>query len=216
MNSKFKKVATQGLLEQNPVFRLALGMCPSLAITTLASNAIGMGAAVIVVLFFSNLFISLLRNIIPSKVRIPAYIIIIATFVTIVQMSIYKWFPDLYDKLGVFIPLIVVNCLIFARAEAFAGKEPVGLSMIDALSMGVGYTLAIFILASIREILGNGTWFGMDLFGGGFPKMASMTISIGGFIGLGLCMALFSFVYKKIGDNIKAKKLNEKKAPKEA
>lgn len=185
-----RKIFMNGILDENPTFRLVLGMCPTLAITTAASNGIGMGLAVTFVLVFSNLVISLLRNAIPDKIRIPAFVVIIATFVTIVQLVVKAFLPALDKSLGMFIPLIVVNCIIFARAEAFAFKNPPVASMADGLGMGLGFTLAITILSSIRELLGSGTIFGVSVLGASFQPMAIMTAPPGGFIALGILLAI--------------------------
>lgn len=184
-----RKTFLNGIFNENPTFRLVLGMCPTLAITYQASNGIGMGLATTFVLVFSNLVISLLRNVIPEKIRIPAFIVIIATFVTVVEMVMHAFLPDLYDTLGVFISLIVVNCIIFARAEAFAFKNPPLLSAADGLGMGLGFTLAITLLASIRELIGAGTVFGARILGEGYQPMMIITQAPGGFIVLGLLLA---------------------------
>ena len=148
---------TKGIFRENPTFIIMLGMCPTLAVTTQVSNAIGMGAGVLFVLFFSNILISLLKNVIPGSVRIPCYIVIIATFVTVVEMVFHAWFPAIYKALGVYLPLIVVNCIILGRAEAFANKNSVLDSALDAIGMGLGFTLALTLIAAIRESIGNGT-----------------------------------------------------------
>ena len=158
-----KKILLNGILHENPTFRLVLGMCPTLAITYQATNGIAMGLATTFVLVFSNLVISLLRRMIPEQIRIPAFVIVIATFVTVVEMVMHAFFPDLYDTLGVFISLIVVNCIIFARAESFAFKNPPLASMLDGLGMGLGFTLAITLLSCVRELLGAGTIFGVAM-----------------------------------------------------
>lgn len=151
------KELTKGIFKENPVFIIMLGMCPTLGVTTQVFNAIGMGAGVIFVLLGSNIFISLLRKVIPDSVRIPAYIVIIASFVTIVQMVLQAYVPALYAALGVYIPLIVVNCIILGRAEAFANKNTVVDSILDAIGMGIGFTLSLLLIAAIREIIGAGT-----------------------------------------------------------
>lgn len=178
--AKLKETALNGLLN-NPVFVLVLGMCPTIGMTTNVSNALGLGLATAFVLIFSNLFISLLRKVIPDKVRLPSYIIIIATFVTLVQLFMASMLPDLNDSIGVFIPLIVVNCIILGRAEAFASKNSVGYAVLDGLSMGVGFTLALLLLGAIRQGL---TLAGFAIFGN----------AAGGFIALGLLMALFNYL----------------------
>ena len=160
---KAKDIALDGLFRQNPTLKLVLGTCPTLALTTAAMNGVGMGLAVTFVLMCSNLIISLLRNIIPSKVRIPAYILIIATFVTIIRMVLYKFLPVIADSLGTYLPLIVVNCIILGRAEAFASKNPVGSSVLDGLFMGLGFMGALTLMGAFREILGSGMIFGLKL-----------------------------------------------------
>ena len=189
---KLSKVFFNGILNENPTFRLVLGMCPTLAVTTSVASGIGMGIATIFVLFGSNLVTSLLRNFIPSKVRIPAYIVIVATFVTIVGMLMQAFFPDIYQALGIFIPLIVVNCIVLARIEVFASKNPVAASVMDALGMGAGFTLALILLASIREILGSGSWLGFNVAGALFEPAIIMLLPPGAFIALGLMMALLN------------------------
>lgn len=178
-----------GVLPENPIFRLVLGMCPTLAMTKYTSQAIGMGLATAAVLVFSNLFISLLRNIISEKVRIPAFVVVIASFVTIVQLLIKAFLPALDQTLGIYIPLIVVNCIIFARAEAFAFKNPPIKSVMDGLGMGIGFTAAIAILASIREVLSHGTILGFQILPEAFPSIAIIGEAPGGFIMLGLLLA---------------------------
>lgn len=181
---------SKGILAENPVLRLALGTCPTLATTTSVSSAIGMGAAASVVLVCSNVVISALRKVIPEKVRIPAYIVIIASFVTIVQMLVKAFFPELDESLGVYLPLIVVNCIILGRAEAFAGKNPVIASAADGLGMGIGFTAALFAMGAVREILGAGSFFGI-----GIPFLAENPMLVfilppGGFFVYGLLMAV--------------------------
>ena len=151
------KEFSKGLIKENPVFVLALGLCPALGVTSKVVNALGMGAGALFVLLGSNIFVSLLKNFIPEKVRIPSYIVIIASFVTIVEMVMEAFIPSLYEALGVFVPLIVVNCVILGRAEAFANKNTVGSSILDALGMGIGFTLALVVIALVREVLGAGT-----------------------------------------------------------
>lgn len=189
---KLRSVFLNGILNENPTFRLVLGMCPTLAITTAASNGVGMGLATTFVLVFSNLFISLLRNMIPERIRIPAFVIVIATFVTIVDLLIKAYLPALNASLGIYIPLIVVNCIIFARAEAFAFKNAPMVSLVDGLGMGLGFTLAITLLASIRELIGNGTIFGAQIMPANYQPMMVITQAPGGFITLGLTLAFFT------------------------
>ena len=157
------KEFSKGILAENPVLRLVLGTCPTLATTTSVSSAVGMGIAAAVVLVCSNVVISALRKVIPEKVRIPAYVVIIASFVTIVQMLVKAFLPSLNESLGVYLPLIVVNCIILGRAEAFAGKNPVLASAADGLGMGVGFTAALFLMSSVREILGAGSFLGLSI-----------------------------------------------------
>ncbi|MBQ8557069.1 MAG: electron transport complex subunit E [Clostridia bacterium] len=186
----FLSVFLNGLIWENPTFTLMLGMCPTLAITTAGSNGIGMGLATTAVLVCSNLFISVLRNIIPEKVRIPAFIVVIASFVTMIEMLMKAYLPDLSASLGMYIPLIVVNCIIFARAESYAFKNPPLLSVADGLGMGMGFTFAITLLSVIREMLGNGTFFGMPVMPESYQPMGIMLNVPGGFVTLGLLLAL--------------------------
>lgn len=184
------RILTKGLLKENPTFVLVLGMCPSLAVTTSAINALGMGLATTFVLLMSNMLISLLKNVIPNKVRIPAYIVVIATFVTIVDLVLKGFVPPLAESLGLFIPLIVVNCIVLGRAEAFASKNSVFDSMLDGIGMGLGFTFSLFIIGSIREILGSGSIFNFNI-----PFMKGNEILVfvlapGAFIVLGFMMAL--------------------------
>lgn len=193
---KLKGIVFNGIVTENPTFRLVLGMCPTLAITTTVSNGLGMGLAATFVLICSNLVISLLRNFIPDKIRIPAFIVVIATFVTIVQLLLQAFIPALYESLGVFIPLIVVNCIIFARAESFASKNPPLESACDGLGMGLGFTLAITLLSAIRELLGSGTLLGIQAMPDGYQPMAIITQAPGGFIMLGLLMVVMNSLFK--------------------
>ena len=193
---KLKGIVFNGIVTENPTFRLVLGMCPTLAITTTVSNGLGMGLAATFVLICSNLVISLLRNFIPDKIRIPAFIVVIATFVTIVQLLLQAFIPALYESLGVFIPLIVVNCIIFARAESFASKNPPLESACDGLGMGLGFTLAITLLSAIRELLGSGTLLGIQVRPDDYQPMAIITQAPGGFIMLGLLMVVMNSLFK--------------------
>ena len=195
-----------GLIFENPTFVLMVGMCPTLAVTTAASNAIGMGLSTAAVLVCSNLFISLLRNLISEKIRIPAFIVVIASFVTIVEMLLKAFLPSLSATLGVYIPLIVVNCIIFARAEAFAFKNPPLASVADGLGMGLGFTIAITILASIREILGSGTLFGAAIMPASYQPMAIMIQPSGGFLTLGLLLIVVNAIRGIITKRNNAKK----------
>ena len=189
-------VFTNGILNENPTFRLLLGMCPTLAISTAASSGVGMGLAATFVLVFSNIVISSLRRIIPEKVRIPCFIVVIATFVTIIDLVIKAFLTSLSDTLGIFIPLIVVNCIIFARAEAFAFKNPVLPSAMDGLGMGLGFTCSLTLLSSVREIIGAGTWFGMQVMPQGYEPMAIITKPTGGFITLGMLLLIVNALVK--------------------
>ncbi|GHU72214.1 electron transport complex subunit E [Clostridia bacterium] len=190
-------ILRNGILDENPTFRLVLGMCPTMAITTAATNGLGMGIATTFVLTMSNLFISLLRKQIPENIRIPAFVVVIATFSTICQLLVKAFVPALDRALGIFIPLIVVNCILFARAEAFAFKNPAVHSVFDGLGMGMGFTLALTILSSVREILGSGTWFGMHVFPAGFQPMAILIQPPGGFLTLGLVLAAYNLIDRR-------------------
>ncbi|NLV87483.1 MAG: electron transport complex subunit E [Clostridiales bacterium] len=186
------KVLSNGIIRENPVLVLILGTCPALAVSTQASNAIGMGIAAMIVLVCSNVAISALRNVIPDNVRIPCYIVLIAGFVTIVQMLVQAYAPVIDEQLGIFLPLIVVNCIILGRAEMFANKNTVGAAALDGIGMGLGFMLALLVMASIREIFGSGTWFGMEI-----PVLIDHNISIltlapGGFFVYGLLIALIN------------------------
>ncbi len=182
----------KGLWRENAVFRLLLGLCPTLAVTTSAENGLGMGLATAFVLLCSNVVISLMRNLIPAKVRIPAFIVIIASFVTVVQLCMEAYAYDMYKSLGIFIPLIVVNCLILGRAEAFASKNRPLVSIIDGLGMGTGFTLALFVLGAVREIFGSGALLGFSLFGASYQPFLLMILPPGAFITLGLLLAVMN------------------------
>ena len=188
---KAKDIIKNGLIKENPTWVLILGMCPTLATTTSAINGMMMGLATTFVLLMSNIVISLLKSVIPDKVRIPAFIVIIATFVTIVQMVMQAFMPDMYETLGLFIPLIVVNCIVLGRAEAFASKNSVGHSALDGLFMGLGFTWALTLLGMVREFLGTGCFFGISLIGGA-DGMLLMILPAGGFLCLGFLMALIN------------------------
>lgn len=190
---------TKGIVQENPVFRLILGMCPTLAVTGSALNALGMGVSVIAVLLCSNIVVSAVRNAVPAKVRIPAYIMIIATFVTIVEMVLSAFAPDLFEALGIFIPLIVVNCIILGRAEAFARKNTIGRSAIDALGIGLGYTISLTLLGAIREIFGAGSILGYPIMGAAFEPMGVLAVAPGAFITLGVLLGLFNYLFKRLG-----------------
>ena len=186
----------KGIIKENPVFVLVLGMCPTLGTTTSVTNGLGMGAATTAVLIMSNLVISLIKNFIPDKVRIPAFIVVIASFVTMIQLLMQAFMPPLYEALGVFIPLIVVNCIILGRAEAFASKNGPVDSMLDGLGIGLGFTTALTLIGSIREILGSGAIFGVNLGITDYMPLV-FVLAPGGFIVLGYLMALFNKFVKK-------------------
>lgn len=189
-----KKIFSNGIFKENPTFVLFLGMCPTLAVTTSAFNAVGMGVSTMVVLIFSNIFISLLRKFIPDKVRIAAYVVVIASFVTIIEMVLKAYAQAVSASLGIYIPLIVVNCIILGRAEAFASKNGAIKAAMDGLGMGVGFTLALFIIGSIREILGSGTFFGLSLFGEAFQPVSMMILPPGAFLTLGLVVMAINLI----------------------
>ena len=190
-------VIMNGILTENPTFMQLLGMCPTLAVTTSLQNGVGMGLSAAAVLVCSNFLISILRKVIPDKVRIAAYIVIIAAFVTIIDMSLQAFLPDLASSLGLFIPLIVVNCIILARAEAFASKNNPFMSALDGVGMGLGFTGALCIISAIREILGAGTIWGIPLYGGAIQPMGIMIMAPGGFIVLGLLVGTINFIVRK-------------------
>ncbi len=195
----FIKNLWNGIIPENPTFRLVLGMCPTLAVTTAAINGLGMGLATMAVLVGSNVVISLLRNFIPDKVRIPAYVVIIASFTTIVGMLLKAFVPVLDKALGLFIPLIVVNCVILARAESFASKNNILDSLADGIGMGLGFTLSLTVLGSVRELLGAGNLFGFSLLGASYEPALIMILPPGAFLALGLLMGLLN----KLGDRKK-------------
>lgn len=187
----YMKEFTKGLIKENPTLVTLLGMCPTLAITTMASNAIGMGAAATFVLICSNVVISLIRKIIPDQVRLPSFIVIIAGFVTLVGFVMQAYLPALYDALGIYLPLITVNCIILGRAEMFASKHNVLASALDGAGMGVGFTMALLAVGSVREIIGGGTWFGIQLIPEGtIQPMTLFILPAGGFFVLGCVIAL--------------------------
>lgn len=191
----YMKEFTKGLIKENPTLVSLLGMCPTLAITTMAFNAIGMGIAATFVLVCSNVVISLLKNIIPKSVRLPCYIVVIAGFVTLIQLILQAYVPVVYDALGIYLPLITVNCIILGRAEMFASKNNVGASALDGLGMGVGFTLALFVIGSIREILGSGTWLAgtaleVQVCPDFMEPMTLFVLPAGGFFVLGCVIAL--------------------------
>ena len=211
------EIFRNGILDENPTFRMVLGMCPTLAISTAVTQGIGMGLASTFVLVFSNLVISLLRNVIPEKVRIPSFVVVIATFVTIVDLLLKAFVPALSSSLGVFIPLIVVNCIILGRAEGFASKNGVGASAVDGICQGIGYTLVLIVMCVFREFFGSGT-FGGGLLGGGalgsapgitiFPEefgIKVLTLPVGGFLTLGCLIAVMQWALAKSAKKKEAK-----------
>ena len=184
------QLITKGILKENPTFVLILGMCPTLATTTSAINGMGMGAATMAVLIMSNIVISLIKNLIPDKVRIPAFIVVIASFVTVIQLLMQAYLPSLYQSLGIFIPLIVVNCIILGRAEAFASKNGALDSALDGLGIGLGFTCSLTLIGAVRELLGSGAIFGQSLISG--DGMLVFVLAPGGFLVLGYLMVLFN------------------------
>lgn len=187
---------TKGFIKENPVFVLLLGMCPALATSTSAINGLGMGLATTFVLVMANVVISLVKNVIPAKVRIPSFIVIIASFVTIVDLSMAGFLPALHAQLGIFIPLIVVNCIVLGRAEAFASKNTVGSSFIDGLGMGLGFSFALTLLGAVREILGSGKVFGLTLYSDTYGMLVFI-LAPGAFIALGYLIAIMNRLAKK-------------------
>ncbi|TVQ20737.1 MAG: electron transport complex subunit E [Spirochaetaceae bacterium] len=187
----------KGIVRDNPVFVQVLGMCPTLAVTTSVINGVGMGLATTFVLVFSALFASVLKGIVPNQVRIPVYAVVIATFVTIADLVLKAYFPPLSASLGPYVPLIVVNCIIMGRVEAFATRNRPGVSIIDALGMGAGFTLSLMVLGAIREILGSGSLFGIGLLGAGFTPLVVMILPPGAFLTLGILMAIFNALKAK-------------------
>lgn len=195
MNKRYGKIALDGMIFNNPTFVLVLGTCPTLAMTSTAADAFGMGVSVLVVLVLSNIIISALRRLIPNAVRIPAYIVVIATLVTLLKLFLNKYLPDLYASMGTFLPLIVVNCIILGRAEAFASKNKVLESAVDGVANGVGFTAALVVMGIIREFLGAGSVFGLQImdFGIGFFSMP-----MGAFVVYGVCIAIFTYVLDSV------------------
>ena len=194
--SNAMKTFTNGLLKENPTFVLVLGMCPTLATTTSAINGMSMGLATMFVLVCSNVVISMLKNLIPDKVRIPAFIVVIASFVTLVQLAMQAYVPAIYDVLGLFIPLIVVNCIVLGRAEAFAAKNTVGLSALDGLGMGLGFTFALTLLGAVREFLGAGSIFGHQIYSENYVSLI-FVLAPGAFIALAYLLAIMNKIQKK-------------------
>ena len=191
------KNLTNGLFKENPIFFQLLGMCPTLAVTTSAINGMGMGLASTAVLVCSNVVISLLRKVVPSKIRIPIFIVVIATFVTIVGMTMEAYMPTLFNALGLFIPLIVVNCLILARAESYASKNGVVGSLFDGIGMGIGFTWALIVLGAVRELFGTGSVFGIDILGASFEPALIMILPPGAFLALGILLAINNVIKSK-------------------
>lgn len=196
------KEIKNGLITDNPTFVQLIGMCPTLAVTTSSISGLSMGLATTAVLVGSNLVISLLRKVIPDKIRIPAFIVVIATFVTLIEMLMHAYVPALYDSLGLYIPLIVVNCLILARAESYASKNGPVRSIADGIGMGLGFTVALTILASVREVLGAGSIFGLKILGEAIQPAIMMILPPGAFLALGILIALINVFKKKKAINI--------------
>lgn len=194
MKKLFERL-NNGIIKENPIFSQVIGMCPTLAVTTSVQNAIGMGLATTVVLICSNAAISLVRKVVPDKIRIPSFVIIIASFVTILELLLEAYVPALYSSLGIFLPLIVVNCLILARAEAYASKNNMISSAFDGLGMGLGFTVALTVLGSVRELLGSGTLLNMQVMPSSYQPAFIMIMAPGAFFALGIIMALLN-IYK--------------------
>ena len=195
------KIFSKGFLKENAVFVLFLGLCPTLGVTTSAINGLAMGLATTFVLVMSNVVVSLIKNLIPDKVRIPSFIVIIASFVTIVELTMHAFVPTLFESLGLFIPLIVVNCVILGRAEAFASKNSLFDSLLDGLGMGLGFAFALTILGLVREILGSGSIFGVKFIGAGNEGMLVFVLAPGAFIALGYLIAISNIINKKLSKN---------------
>ena len=193
------EIFTAGFVKENPVLRLVLGTCPTLAVTTMAFNGLGMGLAATALLICSNALISALRKIIPDKIHIPVYITIIAAFVSVVQMLVKAFVPALDSALGIFLPLIVVNCIILGRAESFAGKNKIIPSIVDGIGMGLGFTIALVCMGSIREIIGAGTWFGIQILPAAIDPMLILILAPGGFFVFGVLMACANKLAEKKG-----------------
>lgn len=202
MNNNLERIYN-GLVKENPIFIMMLGMCPTLAVTTSAMNGIGMGVSTLAVLVLSNLVISLLRKLIPDQVRLPAYIVIVASLVTVVQLLMQAYFSNLYAALGIYIPLIVVNCIILGRAEAFASKNPPLLSVFDGLGMGLGFTVALFLIAAVRELFGAGTLFGYQVMPSFYEPLAILVKAPGAFLVLALIVAVMNALSIKTAANDK-------------
>lgn len=196
----FSTQILNGIFKENPTFVLVIGLCPTLAVTTSATNGLGMGVATLLVLVFSNFFISIISKITPSQVRIPVYVIVISTIVTVIGMLMQAYLPTLYLALGIFVPLIVVNCIILARAEMFAARNGPIASLVDGLGIGLGFTIALTLLGSIREILGSGTWFNQPLFSSNYQGVLIMILPPGAFLTIGVLMAIIQKFTKKGGE----------------
>ncbi len=192
-----RDVFVAGLWSNHPIFRMLLGMCPVLAVTTAADTAAWMGVAVIFVLIMSNLVISLIRNLIPKRIRIPTFIVVIASFVTVADLTLNAYQPVIHEQLGIFVPLIVVNCIILARAEGFASRNDFVPAVMDGLGMGVGFTLGLVVLGSVREILGAGTLFGLDVMPAAFEPAVAMLLPPGAFITLGFLVGLYNYLHRR-------------------
>ncbi len=190
----------KGFYKENPIFRIVLGLCPTLAVSNSLKNAIGMGAAATFVLVCSNVIISMIRKGVPNKIRIPIYVVVIATFVTLVELVMAAYAPDLHKALGIFVPLIVVNCIILGRAEAFAGKNNAYYSFLDGMGMGIGFTLALTLISVVRELLGDGKIWGIPILGSGYEPVLLLILPPGAFITLGLFLGFFNWL------DLKAKK----------
>ena len=188
---------TRGIYKDNPVLKQALGLCPTLAVSSSVSNGIGMGLAATFVLICSNVLIAMLRKMVPDKIRIPIYIVVIATFVTIIDLTMAGFVPDLYKRLGIFVPLIVVNCIILGRAEAYASKNSVLKSLLDGISMGIGFTAALVVISSIREVIGNGTFLGVPLFGAEFEPVMFFALAPGAFVTIGFILAFVAWLDRR-------------------
>ena len=201
----FKKQLKDGLITQNPVLVQLLGMCSTMAITTSISNGVGMGISVLIILTLSNIFISALRKIIPNEVRIACYIVVIAGFVTIVDLCLQAFLPDIANSLGVFIPLIVVNCIILGRAEAFASKNSVAASAVDGICQGIGYTLVLIVMCAFRELLGAGTLLGFQIMPSSYVPAGMLTLPVGGFLCLGTLIAVMQWALAKSEKNAEKK-----------
>lgn len=201
-NNKYLSILTAGIIKENPIFVLFLGLCPTLGVTSSAINGLSMGLAVVAVLACSNLLISAFKKLIPDQVRIPAYIMIIASLVTIVQMLMEAYLPDLYKVLGLFIPLIVVNCIVLGRAESFASKNGVFASFLDGIGSGLGFTLSLTVLGIIREFLGNGTIFGITVTPASYSPALIFVLAPGGFITIAFIKAFLNYLeLRKKGEN---------------